>query len=214
LSDSRVIFLGAGGHARVLQEVLSLQGVAVSGYLAPAADSRLVGVDWLGDDAALAGIDPATVALVNAIGSIRADGRRRSAYAAAVASGFRFLTISDGSAIVRPSATIGAGVQILAGVIVNSNVQVGENTILNTGSIIEHDASIGASVHVSPGVVLGGGVQIGNGSHIGLGSRVLQGVSIGSECTIGAGAVVTGNIEDGVVAVGVPAVARPRRASN
>jgi sugar O-acyltransferase (sialic acid O-acetyltransferase NeuD family) len=214
LSDPSVIFLGAGGHARVLQELLLLQGRTVSGYLAPAADSRLVGVEWLGNDDALDDIDPATVVLVNGIGSIRADGRRRSAYDAAVASGFRFLPISDSSAIVRPSAAIGAGVQILAGVVVNSNARVGANTILNTGSIIEHDTVIGASVHISPGAVLGGGVRIGDGSHIGLGSRVLQGVSIGSECTIGAGAVVTRNLEDGVVAVGVPAVARPRRAAN
>ena len=206
---SRLIFLGAGGHARVLQELLALQGTTVSGYLALSAEARLVGVQWLGTDEALLDMDPSTTLLVNAIGSIDADGRRRSVYDAAVASGFRFTSIVDASAIVRPSARIDAGVQILAGVVVNSNVQVGANTILNTGSIVEHDSIVGANVHISPGAVLGGGVHIGDGSHIGLGARVLQGLSIGSDCTIGAGAVVTKDVGDGLVAVGVPAVPRP-----
>jgi sugar O-acyltransferase (sialic acid O-acetyltransferase NeuD family) len=212
--DSRLIFLGAGGHARVLQELLALQNKTVSGYVAPTADSRLVDVEWLGTDDTLAGIDPSAVRLVNAIGSVRADGRRRSAYRSAVALGFRFLTVIDSSAIVRPSASIGAGAQILAGVVVNSNVHVGENTILNTGSIIEHDSVVGANVHVSPGAVIAGSARIGDGTHVGLGARVLQGVSIGSECTIGAGAVVTKDLADGVVAVGVPAIARPRNDAN
>jgi sugar O-acyltransferase (sialic acid O-acetyltransferase NeuD family) len=212
LADSgaeRLIFLGAGGHARVLQEVLALEGKKVGGYLAPAAKTTLVDVDWLGTDDVLSDLDPSEVLLINAIGSISADSRRQAAYDSAVAFGFRFLSIIDGSAKVRPSAYIGAGVQILAGVVVNTDARVGQNTILNSGSIVEHESIIGASVHVSPGAVLGGRVRIGDGSHIGLGARVLQGVSIGSQCTIGAGAVVTRDIADGVTAAGIPAVPRP-----
>jgi sugar O-acyltransferase (sialic acid O-acetyltransferase NeuD family) len=198
LSDQggrRIIFIGGGGHAGVLHEVLDLQGVTVDGYLAPERAADLVGVPWLGTDNELTSMDPAEVRLVNAIGSIRSDGRRRSIYETASAAGYEFLSVIDTSANIRASATLGTGVQILAGVIVNSGARIGVNTIVNTGAIIEHDSMIGDSVHVSPGAVLG--------------ARVLQGVSIGSQCTVGAGAVVTRDIADGVTAVGVPAVARP-----
>jgi UDP-perosamine 4-acetyltransferase len=212
--ERRLLLLGAGGHARVLQELLSLQGTAVEGYLAPTSESRLHGAEWLGDDDALRDIDPSGVLLVNGIGSTEAGGRRRSAYRVATGFGFEFLRVIDASAIVRPSAVIGEGVQVLAGAIVNSNTVIGENTIVNSGSIVEHDSILAANVHVSPGAVLGGGVRVGDGSHIGLGARVLQGVSIGSDCTIGAGAVVTHDFGDGVVAVGVPAVARSTTAAS
>jgi sugar O-acyltransferase (sialic acid O-acetyltransferase NeuD family) len=212
--DRRLVMLGNGGHARVLEEVLALEGLAVSGYLAPDPGSGPLGAAWLGTDSDLDELDRSEVFLVNAIGSVRAGGRRRSMYESCVALGFEFLTIVDPTSIVRPSASLGKGVQILAGVIVNSDSVIGANTIVNSGSIIEHGSSIGSSVHVSPGVVLGGGVTVGDGTHVGLGARVLHGVSIGSECTIGAGAVVTRDIGNGVVAVGIPAVTRSVNAAD
>lgn len=203
--------LGAGGHARVLQEALALGGTALHGFIAPDSSTRLDDVTHLGGDEALAGLDPAAVVLVNGVGSVRAAAARQAVHERAAAAGFRFLTVVDPTAIVRPSATLGAGSQVLAGAIVNTGAVVGDDAVINSGAIVEHDARVGAHAHLSPGAVLAGDVVVGDRSHIGLGARVLQGVAIGTDCTIAAGAVVTRNIEDGMTAIGVPAVARPTR---
>ena len=75
---------------------------------------------------------------------------------------------------------------------------------------IEHDAVIGRSCHISVGAKLAGEVSVGQGTHIGIGAVVIQGIEIGENCIIGAGAVVTRDVPDNHVAVGVPAVAKPR----
>ena len=53
------------------------------------------------------------------------------------------LTVVHPSAVVSPTATIGAGTLIMPGVIVNAMAMVGEDAILNTGCVVEHDVVIG-----------------------------------------------------------------------
>ena len=198
--------LGAGGHARVLQEALALQGVVLHGFVAPTEESQLGSCPWLG--AEFDHLDPDAVLLVNGIGSISEPEARQRVYLSAVAAGFSFASVIDATAIVRPSVELAPGVQVLAGAILNTDVVIGENAIINTGAIIEHGSRIGAHSHVSPAAALAGNVTIGETSHVGIGARVIQGISVGSHCTIGAGAVVTRDVEDGSTAVGVPAVSR------
>ena len=202
--------LGAGGHARVLQESLAGDGVSLVGFVAPSADSLLDEVPWLGPDSALDDLDPRGIVLVNGIGSVSASELRRAIFDSATRSGFSFASIVDRTAIIRGSAKFGTGVQVLAGAIVNTDALLGDNVLVNSGAIIEHHVRLGSHVHVSPGSVLGGAAIVGTGSHIGMGSRVLQGVVVGENCTVGAGAVVIADVPDGSLAIGVPAVARPR----
>ena len=207
----RYVMLGAGGHARALQETLALQGTALHGFIAPTAESTLQGVAWLGTDAALAELDTSSVLLVNGIGSVRSPRLRREIYLAATTAGFRFASVIDDRAIVRSSAQLAAGVQILAGAVVNSDSSVGANSIVNSLALVEHGCVIGAHVHIASAAALAGDVVVGDETHIGLGARVVQGISVGSQCTIGAGAVVTRDVENGSIAVGVPATSRPAR---
>jgi len=109
------------------------------------------------------------------------------------------------SASVSNSATLGPGVFVGAGAVVQARARVHAHAILNTGAIIEHDCTIGENVHVAPGAVLGGNVTVGNDTLIGLGARVKPGVTIGSGVTVGVGAVVIHDIPDGQTVVGVPA---------
>jgi len=109
------------------------------------------------------------------------------------------------SAVISKSASLGEGVTVMAGVLINANSQIGNNVIINTGAIVEHDCIVGDHIHVATGARLAGTVTVGTGSHIGAGAIVLEGRSIGSNSIVGAGAVVVRDVPDEVVVMGVPA---------
>lgn len=109
------------------------------------------------------------------------------------------------SAILSQDVTIGKGVMIAPGVIVNPLCVIGNGAICNTGSVIEHECMIGDFAHIAPGAVLCGNVKIGECSFIGANSVVKQGITIGKNVTIGAGSVVIKSIPDNSKAWGNPA---------
>jgi len=122
-----------------------------------------------------------------------------------ITMGYEMVNAIHPSAVISPSATLGYGIAIMAGVIINANVSVGSLSIINTGAVIEHGCKIGRSVHVAPLSALAGNVSVGEMSNLGIGSRAIPGVSIGRHVTLGAGAVVIGDIADGLTCVGMPA---------
>lgn len=120
------------------------------------------------------------------------------------------VAIIHASAVVSPSARIGAGVFIGPQAVVNARVEIERGAIINSGAIVEHDCVIGPFSHIAPRATLGGGAQVGSMSLIGIGAIVLPGIKIGSETILGAGALARENLPDAVTAFGIPArVASP-----
>lgn len=208
MSDAPVILIGAGGHARVLLDALSLSGAAILGLVDkdPALiGQKVLGYEVLGGDEEVRKRAPGTIRLVNAIGSDKAMDRRRSVYETWRKAGYSFASVQHPGAIVSRHAMTAAGVQIMAGAVVQACASIGENTIVNTGATVDHDCNIGAHVHLAPGVTLSGNVHVGDGTHVGTGAKVIQGRRIGARCTIAAGAVVVRDVADGTTAKGIPA---------
>lgn len=112
--------------------------------------------------------------------------------------------------LIHPNAAISTrsftkeGTVIMAGVSINSDVEIGKHCIINTNASIDHDCIIEDYVHISPNASLGGNVTVGEGTHVGLGASVIQGITIGKWCTIGAGSVIIRDVPDGVTIVGNP----------
>ncbi len=109
------------------------------------------------------------------------------------------------SALISPSASIGAGTLIFHGSKVQAQTRIGRAVIVNTGGSIDHDCVIGDYAHIAPNVTLCGYVNVGEGANIGAASTVIPGVKIGKWATLGAGTVVVNDIPDYSVAVGCPA---------
>lgn len=212
----RLLMVGAGGHARVLQEVLAEAGHELAGYVAPSDAGSLLeaseesgALEHFTDEQVLA-LDPASVLLINGVGSAGDTALRASVFEKFKAAGFNFLQTSAQTSHVSESASLQEGVQVMHKAVVHSNAKVDDDTIVNTGAIVEHHNVIGAHCHIAIGAVLAGNVKVGERTHIGANATVLQGVTIGSNCIIGAGAVVLKDVPDGHIAVGVPAVAKKR----
>jgi sugar O-acyltransferase (sialic acid O-acetyltransferase NeuD family) len=205
-----VILLGAGGHARVLIDMILEHDLATPfGILDP--DHRLWGQDLfgvpvLGGDNLLASMHEKGVThFVVSVGSVGLTRIRQSLHQLGISHQLLPLTLKHPSAIVSARATIGVGCQLLAGVVVNTNAMIGRNVILNTGVIVEHDCKIEDHVHLAPGVTLSGNCHVGIGAHLGTGAIVRQGISIGANAIVGAGAVVIRDVPAEVTVVGVPA---------
>lgn len=100
---------------------------------------------------------------------------------------------------------IGVGGIICSGAILTTNVDIGENCIINLGCRIGHDTVLGPYCSLMPGTNLAGNVTVGHSCYFGLNACVINGKSIGERTTVGAGATVVNDIPADVVVAGVPA---------
>ena len=191
-----VIIIGAGGHAKVLLEILKLIKWNVIGLIAKdiAKSDILYGIKVLGDDQAIHSFSPDEVCLVNGIGSLPGYMLRWKLANKFRNKGFNFSQIIHPAACIAEDVIISQGVQVMAGSILQPGVEIGEDCIINTGVFIDHDCHIGTNCHLSPGVTLCGGVSIGKNTHIGAGVTVIQGIEIGDNVIVAAGSVVFRNI--------------------
>jgi UDP-perosamine 4-acetyltransferase len=205
--DNPIIILGAGGHAKSVIEALRLCNKNIIGIttVEDYPKKEFKGIPILGNDDQIEKFLPANVYLVNAIGSTSTTEHRKNIFYHFKKKGYNFMDVIHPSAVVSSEATLGEGVQIMAGAIVQSDCSIGENTIINTKASLDHDCVIGAHVHIAPGTTLSGNVLIKNQVHIGTGAVIIQGICVGSNSLIGAGAVVIQNVESGKKVVGVPA---------
>jgi sugar O-acyltransferase (sialic acid O-acetyltransferase NeuD family) len=205
-----VIIVGGAGHAKVLASTLLLQHRAVLGFVDLNPElPELLGLPHLGDDEAVFLYPAEHVRLVNAVGSIRSTGLRRTIYTRFCEKQYVFDSVIHPSAIIAPEVHIENGVQVMAGAVVQPGSWLGENVTINTGARVDHDCLIDAHAHIAPGVTLSGHVHIGRGAHIGTGATIIQGIEVGANALVGAGAVVVRDVPSGITVVGVPAVPVP-----
>lgn len=218
MAAADIILVGAGGHARVLIDVLRRAGFAPTA--AVDLDARLHGravdgVPVIGGDDAIYARAPSGLRLVSAVGNIpsgQASGLavRRAAYERFSARGYAFMTVISRDAVVSAAAVLEDGAQVITGAIVHPGAVIGAGAIINTGARVDHDCVVGAHSHVAPGAILCGGVRVGTEAHVGAGAVVIPGIAIGSGAVIGAGAVVTADVAGGSMVLGIPARAPGR----
>ncbi len=199
---------GASGHAKVVTEIIRLQGeFQIVGYLDNINPDRwhstFCGAQILGGEEQLENLKKDGIEnIIIAFGDCKA---RLEIGNVVKQKGFRLATAIHPNSIISPSISIKPGTVITAGAIINPGSVIGESVILNTASSVDHDCVIGDGAHICPGVHLAGNVSVGMGTWIGIGTSIIEKISIGSSSFIGAGSVVVDNVPDGVLAFGNPA---------
>ena len=204
----KTIIVGAGGHSRVVYDILrydhNVQVVAFVDNSPRGSEEKIMGVPVVGDH----DIIPSLVEDEDVGGFIIAVGDneiRRNHFEKLMDMGLEPVSAIHPESYISKTATVGAGTVVASGVNVSTNVEIGENSILNTGAIVDHETAIGAHAHVAPGTTVAGRVKIGELSFVGMGSTVRDYTEVGENVTVGAGSVVLEDVPSNVTVAGAPA---------
>ena len=197
-SKKPIIILGAGRHAKVLIDVLHLSGRNILGVTDPSMSigGDCAGCKVLGVDEDIFSYSNVDIELVNGIAEFHKKELRLNLTKKFENKGYVFTQAIHPSAIIANNAILSDDVQIMAGVIIQTNSSIGKSSIINTGAIIDHDCKVNANCHIAPGVILNGSVVIGEYTHVGTGTLILQDINVGSGCNIAAGSILYKAIPD------------------
>ncbi len=202
-STDKVVIVGAGGHGKVVLDILLENKIDVLGFIDEDRSKhgkKVNGLTILGDLNYLK--EKKEIGLALGIGN---NSIRFRIYQAALLLGVKVVSVVHPRAIVARDVVIGVGSVIMPGAVVNTGTVMKEGVVVNTGATVDHDCCLEGFCQVWPGAHLAGTVTVGEGSYVGTGASVIQNIKIGKNVMIGAGAAVVSNIPDGVIAVGVPA---------
>lgn len=200
----KVVIIGAGGHAKVIADIIEKSGDEIVGFL---DDNKKIGTTIINEYKVIGDLNNRfTMAVTKEnLEFIIAIGDNKKREEISHSPNLKFYTAIHPSAQIGLDVEIQEGTVIMANACINSSAKIGKHCIINTGAIIEHDNIIEDFVHISPNVALGGTVKIGKSTHVGIGSTIKNNITICENCKIGAGAVVVKDIEKEGTYIGVPA---------
>ncbi len=202
-----VVGLGAGGHAKVVIDILKRYAdYEVIGLLdlnSLLHGQSLIGIPILGDDLMLASIvEQGITHFFVGLGGAMTLLPRRTLYEKGLFFNLAPISAVHPMAVISTSARIGKGATVMATAVINPEAAIGDNVIINSGAIVEHDCVIEDHVHIAPGALLSGGVNIGEQTLVGVGAVIKQGIKIGRNVLVGAGAVVVKDVDNGQTVIG------------
>lgn len=194
--------MGAGGHGKVVADIIQKSGDKVMGFL----DDNLELPDMFME--------------IPVIGSVKKykEYKEQAEFVVAIGNsvvrekiakkmdGVKWYTAIHPTAVISNfEVQIAEGTVIMPNAVINSGSNIGKHCIINTSAVVEHDDKLADFVHISVGARIGGTVSIGKGTWIGIGASVSNNLDICDSCMVGAGAVVIKNISRAGIYIGVPA---------
>lgn len=193
--NKEVIIIGAGGHGKVVADIVRKSNDIVYGFL---DDDEDCDTELLGQV-----IDCEKYSdkyFFVAIGDNIIRKKNLECY-----PDFKYYTAIHPNAIISENVVIGEGTCVMANAVINDSAQIGNHCIINTHATVEHDDVIEDFVHISPGATLCGTVHVGECTWICAGATVKNNTTITSNCIIGMCAAVLHDIDEAGVYVGIPA---------
>jgi sugar O-acyltransferase (sialic acid O-acetyltransferase NeuD family) len=209
VSAERVVLVGAGDHGRGVLEILR-------------RSAELDVVGFADDDPGAADVDGVPLLgttdwLVERLRTMEASvllcladpASKRALAAKLSAAGARWARARHPRADVAPSAEVGKGSILGAGVTIVYEARVGNHVTVNLHATIGHHVRIGDFTTIAPGANVLGHVSIGEACQVHANAVILPSVVIGDGCTVGAGSVVLKDVAPGATVFGNPARAIP-----
>lgn len=205
----KIIIVGASGHGKVITEIIEKNGqYEIYGFIDSfkKIGTNILGYKIIGDENYIPylmekeGIAKGIIAIGDNLKRKKMFKKIKS-----ISHNFDFISAIHPSANISKYSTIGRGVAVMAGTVINAEAQVGDFSIVNTKASLGHDSILEKYSSLSSGVTVGGNVTIGKFTAISIGATIVNNITIGKHTIIGAGAVVTRKIGNFQIAYGIPA---------
>ena len=200
-APKKVIVIGAGGHGRVIADIIALSGDVVLGFLDDKYPSEFPNITILGK---LKDIDQYKQEASFIVGIGDNQTRKKIMESMNVV-----YTAIHPTAVIASDVRIGEGTVVMANAVINTGSKIGKGVIVNTAATVDHDNILASYVHISPGAHLGGTVNIGSETWIGIGAIVSNNIDICERCVVGAESLVLKNIFQSGIYFGVPVTEHP-----
>jgi sugar O-acyltransferase (sialic acid O-acetyltransferase NeuD family) len=207
----RILIVGAGGFGR---EVLHWARAAwgrdaerIAGFLS--ADPHLL--DAHAPAPAVLG-DPHDFEPLPGDGLVLAIGiphTRRMVAESLFARGATFLSVVHPTAVVAPTASIGAGSIICPHAVVSDAARLGTCVLVNYHASLAHDTSAGDFAVLSPYAALAGGATIGADVFLALHASIGPGVTVGARSKVSANSCALFDVPADALVHGVPGRVTP-----
>lgn len=195
-----VIIIGAGGHAKVIADIVLCQGHHVLGFLDDRPEATgAYGIPVLGKVADYIHYPHARFLIGIGSAAVRQKLAKKL-------EGVTWHTAIHPTAVIsRLGVSIGEGTVVMANAVISPGTRIGTHCIINSAAVVEHDNDIRDYVHISVGAKTAGTVTIGDSTWVGIGATVSNGLTVCGDCMIGAGAVIVKDIDAPGTYVGIPA---------
>ncbi len=190
MTETSLLLVGAGGHARACIDVIEQEGrFKVAGLIGMKHEvgTHVLNYPVIGTDDDLSSLLKDHAHALVTVGQIKTPEPRILLFRLVESFAGTLPAIVSPRAYVSRHATVAVGTIIMHGAIVNAGATVGRNCIVNSHSLIEHDVSIGDHCHISTAAAINSGVRVGQGTFIGSNACVRQGIFVGERCVIGMG---------------------------
>ncbi|RDI47723.1 acetyltransferase [Falsibacillus pallidus] len=199
------VLIGAGGHSKVVKDILIAGGHRVLGFLDDnRSETSFCGLPVLGKIKDLPTLIDSedSLSFIITIG----DNKKRKHMADELNQyPIRFGTAVHPQSFIGDNVHIGEGSVIMPFAVINADTFIGSHCIINSHAVVEHDCIVDSFVHLSPQSTLTGSVKAGEGVHFGASSCIIPGKQVGCWSIIGAGSTVIRDIPAFSTAVGSPA---------
>ena len=148
----KVVIIGAGGHAKVIADIIEKSGDEIVGFL---DDNKEIGTTIINEYKVIGDLNNRfTMAVTKEnLEFIIAIGDNKKREEISHSPNLKFYTAIHPSAQIGLDVEIQEGTVIMANACINSSAKIGKHCIINTGAIIEHDNIIEDFVHISPNAI-------------------------------------------------------------
>jgi sugar O-acyltransferase (sialic acid O-acetyltransferase NeuD family) len=192
----KIIIIGTGGHSSSIIDLIeSTKKFIILGFLCNKnkVGSYYLNYKILGNDNYLIEIKKKPL-IVLGFSSYKNLSYYKKQYLKIKSMGFKIPNLISPFSYVSKNSSIGQGVNIFHGAIVNNNCLIGNGVTINSRALIEHDCVIDDFCHISTGCILNGGVRVNKKTFIGSGSIIRENIKIFKKKFIKISSLITNNI--------------------
>ena len=194
MSDSNLLLIGSGGHAKSCIDVIeNSKRFKIVGLIGNEHEikNKVGNYEVIGVDDDLEILSKTTKYALITIGQIKTFKKKMDLFIKAKKYGYELPAIISPFAYVANDVLIGEGTIVMHGVIINSGSKIGKNCIINTRSLIEHEVEVEDHCHISTGTILNGQVKVKSKSFLGSGTIIRENITIEEESLIGMGKIIS-----------------------